>query len=68
MFPALLRPLAVAALCAVAFLSPAHAQKAMNEADKTAIEQIVRDYLMAHPDIIIDSLNAYREQQEAAQA
>ncbi len=68
MFPALLRPLAAAALCAVAFLSPAHAQKAMNEADKTAIEQIVRDYLMAHPDIIIDSLNAYREQQEAAQA
>ena len=32
-----------------------------------AIEQIVRDYLMEHPEVLIESLNAYEEKQRLAE-
>ena len=37
-------------------------------AGKAAIEQIVRDYLLAHPEVLVESLTAFQERQEAAQA
>ena len=64
-----IRTFAAAALLAAACaapLSPASAQQ--STPDKAAIEQIVKDYLMAHPEVLIDSLNAYQKKQEAAEA
>ena len=54
------------AMACAAPVSPAAAQQ--TTADKTAIEQIVKDYLMAHPEVLIESLNAYQKKQEAAEA
>jgi len=36
--------------------------------DKAAIEQIVREYLLAHPEVIVEALSAYQQREEAAQA
>lgn len=50
----------------IAPLSPAAAQQ--SAPDKSAIEQIVKDYLLAHPEVIVQSLNAFQQKQEAAEA
>ena len=55
----------LAAAC-TAPLSPAAAQQ--SAPDKSAIEQIVKDYLLAHPEVIVESLNAFQRKQEAAEA
>jgi protein-disulfide isomerase len=54
----------LAAAC-VAPLAPAAAQQ--SAPDKSAIEQIVKDYLLAHPEVIVESLNAFQRKQEAAE-
>lgn len=64
-----IRVFAAAALLAVACaapLSPATAQQ--SAPDRAAIEQIVKDYLMAHPEVLVESLNEFQKKQEAAEA
>ena len=63
------RTFAAAALVALACAAPSTPVLAQQGTpDKEAIEQIVKDYLMAHPEVLIDSLNAYQKKQEAAEA
>jgi protein-disulfide isomerase len=68
------RLLAATALCAtmaaVPFSSALAQQTAAPDttANRAAIEQIVREYLMAHPEVLVEALTAYQEKQEAAQA
>ncbi|WP_246148921.1 DsbA family protein [Skermanella pratensis] len=67
------RMIAAAALSAlVGLASPTGAQAQQPALDtpagKAAIEQIVRDYLLAHPEVLVESLTAFQERQEAAQA
>jgi protein-disulfide isomerase len=76
--PTLPRLLAIATLCtatALSFVPPVAAQQSVQQSaqqpsapDKAAIEQIVREYLLAHPEIIVESLSAYQQREEAAQA
>jgi protein-disulfide isomerase len=66
------RLLAAATLCATlaAPFSSALAQQTVPDttASRAAIEQIVREYLMAHPEVLVEALTAYQEKQEAEQA
>jgi protein-disulfide isomerase len=67
--PARLTRLFTAALMAAACMAPLSSANAQQSApDKPAIEQIVKDYLLAHPEVIIQSLNAFQQKQEAAEA
>jgi protein-disulfide isomerase len=52
---------------AVAILAPATAGRAASDAgpDRAAIEMIVREYILAHPDVILDSLRAYEAARRA---
>jgi protein-disulfide isomerase len=68
-----IRPLLAGALAVLAALaSPVSAKaqqpSANDPAGKAAIEQIIHDYLMAHPEVLVQSLTAYQERQEQAQA
>lgn len=58
-----------AALCAVALLTAAngHAQEASAPSADAALEQAIRDYILAHPEVIAESLQKYQQQQEEAQ-
>jgi protein-disulfide isomerase len=38
-----------------------------NPANKSEIEQIVKDYIMKHPEVVLDSVRAYQERERAAQ-
>jgi len=59
-------PVAALALSAVA---PAHAQSASFDGNqKAAIEKIVRDYLMEHPEVILQAVDAMQERQKTAEA
>src|SRR5690242_1447837 len=63
-----IRTIAAAALLASACampLSPATAQQ--SAPDRAAIEQIIKDYLMAHPEVLMESLNEFQKKQEAAE-
>ena len=74
----MLRPrlASLAVLAAVAVASPSvSAQQStpvVDPAQKEAIEQVVRDYIRAHPEIVVEALDAYQakkdEEQRAAQA
>lgn len=60
---------AAALVMAAAVASPAAAQDAdaaslLDDAGRAAVEQIVRDYLVANPEVVIDALNAYQARQE----
>jgi protein-disulfide isomerase len=67
--PARLTRLFTTALVAAACLAPLSLANAQQSApDKPAIEQIVKDYLLAHPEVIVQSLNAFQQKQEAAEA
>ncbi|CAO3414876.1 DsbA family protein [Azospirillum endophyticum] len=60
--------LPVAAL-ALSAATPAHAQSASFDGNqKAAIEKIVRDYLMEHPEVILQAVDAMQERQKAAEA
>lgn len=61
--------LAGAALLGAIAVSYSGAQSAGGEfskAEEDAIREIVRDYLIEHPDVLIESLNAYYEREQAA--
>lgn len=63
--PARLRVIRLAT--AVAILAPATAARAAGDTapDRAAIETIVREYILAHPDVILDSLRAYEAARRA---
>jgi protein-disulfide isomerase len=52
------------ALVAVALVAPSQESRALDPADKEAIEQIVRDYLRAHPEVIQEAMDELRRRQE----
>ncbi|WP_108124355.1 DsbA family protein, partial [Saccharospirillum mangrovi] len=58
-----LRPLALLVALALASLA-AHADE-LTEAD---VEQLVHDYLLAHPEVVQEALDRLQQQQQAAQA
>ncbi|MBK1839844.1 DsbA family protein [Azospirillum sp. YIM B02556] len=59
-------PVAALALSAAV---PAHAQSAGFDGNqKAAIEKIVRDYLMEHPEVILQAVDAMQERQKTAEA
>lgn len=51
-------------LACVVALAPALAQDNETLTDKAKIEQIVHDYLLAHPEVILESVEKYQAQQE----
>jgi len=61
--------LAWAALCVIALLAAAngHAQETSTPSADPALEQAIRDYILAHPEVIAESLQKYQQQQEDAQ-
>jgi protein-disulfide isomerase len=61
---ALVLPLALISL----FMAlPLLAQETANEPDRAAIEKIVRDYILQHPEVIAQAANLYQEHARAAQ-
>jgi len=54
------------ALAAIA--APASAQQNETLTDQAKMEQIIHDYLMAHPEVIIEAVDKYQKDQEKASA
>jgi protein-disulfide isomerase len=46
---------------------PAPAQQAMAEPGRPAIEQIVREYILQHPEVLMESVRLYQERERTAQ-
>lgn len=63
----LIAPMAALALALAAPQAVAQDKAAMPAAQKQAIEQIVKEYLNAHPEVVVDAIKAYRERQEKAE-
>lgn len=65
-----MRPLFPALLSALMLASPALAFdiENMTEAERAAFNQAVRDYLVANPDVLVESYATLQRQEEAAQA
>jgi protein-disulfide isomerase len=59
--------LVVFALCLLA-AAPAAQADDPSPADVAKIQQILRDYLKEHPEIVMDALKAYQQQQDAKKA
>ncbi|MDR6288507.1 protein-disulfide isomerase [Inquilinus ginsengisoli] len=56
---------ALAAVAALAVASPAvQAQQTIDPAQKDAIEQIVREYIRAHPEVVVEALDAYQAKKD----
>lgn len=68
--PTLFRRAIMAFLClaATASATPALAQGGTSATDRQAIEQIVRDYLLEHPEVVLEALEALQHREEMAQA
>lgn len=58
----------LAVLAAVAIASPSvsaqQSTPAVDPAQKEAIEQVVRDYIRAHPEIVVEALDAYQAKKD----
>jgi protein-disulfide isomerase len=54
------------ALCLIAVL-PAAAQELQSEASRPAIEQIIHQYILQHPDVLVESMRLYQERERLAQ-
>jgi protein-disulfide isomerase len=63
--PALLASMAAATLL---FAVPASAQQTFSDDQKHAIEGIIKDYLMAHPEVLQDAMAALDKKQQDAEA
>jgi len=64
---------AAALIAVVSAPMPAHAADALSTADRAQIEQIIHDYLVNHPEVLIDALKAAEakaraDQEDAARA
>lgn len=55
-------------LLAVALVPAARAGEALTPAQKQAIDTMIHDYLLAHPEVIIEALQAYEQKQAEAEA
>jgi protein-disulfide isomerase len=55
-------------LSSVAPGAPVHAADAMKSADREAIEKVIHDYLLEHPEVVIDALKAGQEKLKAKEA
>jgi len=56
---------ALAAVAALAVASPSvQAQQTIDPAQKDAIELIVRDYIRAHPEVVVEALDAYQAKKD----
>ena len=53
------------ALGSASFAVPALAQDSETLTDKAKTEQVIHDYLLAHPEVIVEALEKYQAQQEA---
>jgi len=53
---------------AIVIAAPASAQQNETLTDQAKMEQIIHDYLMAHPEVIIEAVDNYQKQQEKASA
>jgi len=69
MIPRTFLPLALAILLAGAVpLASGHAADTMKPADRAAIEQVIHDYLLKHPEVVIEALKAGQEAEKAREA
>lgn len=60
---------ALAAMVALAGIAgPASAQQNETLTDQAKMEQIIHDYLMAHPEVILEAVDKYQKDQEKAAA
>ncbi|MDA0219184.1 MAG: DsbA family protein [Proteobacteria bacterium] len=62
------RCLSVLAFCLALLAGAAQAQEATTTLDREEIELIVRDYIAAHPEIVVEALRDWQRQAEALQA
>jgi protein-disulfide isomerase len=67
---AIARPALLASMAAVTllFAAPASAQQTFSDDQKHAIEGIIKDYLMAHPEVLQDAMAALDKKQQEADA
>ncbi|MBP2294830.1 DsbA family protein [Azospirillum rugosum] len=63
------RPAVLMLTAALAAFSPVavQAQSTMDDAQRKAIEGVVRDYLMQHPEIILEAVDALQQRQKQAE-
>ncbi|MBP2311140.1 DsbA family protein [Azospirillum soli] len=67
--PAALAPKALLLAAALAAFSPAIVQaQAVDEAQRKAIEGVVRDYLMKNPEVILEAIEALQQREKTAEA
>lgn len=57
--------LAISVLASAAFIPSSQAQETLSKSD---VEVIIKEYLMENPEVLIDSLESYRDKQEQQQA
>jgi protein-disulfide isomerase len=57
-----------ALFAATAIAAPASAQQNETLTDQAKMEQIIHDYLLAHPEVILEAVDNYQKQQEKASA
>ncbi len=62
------RALLCAALLLLAFAGPAAAADALTPQQKSAVDQAIHDYLMNHPEVVLDALKAAQEKSDAQAA
>lgn len=64
-----IRPAALALIAALTAFSPALVQaQAVDEAQRKAIEGVVRDYLMKNPEVILEAIEALQQREKLAEA
>lgn len=61
-------PLIAAAMAAVFAIAPAQAQSSLSDADKAALEETIRNYILEHPEIIVEAIEKLRQQEQARAA
>lgn len=57
-----------AAFLSLALVAPAAADEALTAPQKAAVEQAIHDYLMNHPDVLLDALTAAQQKSDAQAA
>jgi protein-disulfide isomerase len=60
--------LLIAFLAVLAFVLPARADDALSAAQKAAVDQAIHDYLMNHPDVLMDALKSAQQKSDAQAA
>ncbi len=58
-----LKYITLSAILAFAVIPQAHAEDALTAAQKTAVQEVVRQYILDNPSVIIEAVNNYKEQE-----